>query len=100
MSNLQVANTILAQLGGRRFIAMTGAKQFLGDENSLRFCIGRGAVNKANKVQIELMPSDTYTVRFYHYRRPEAKLISEHDGVYWDDLQTLFTRETGMYTHL
>jgi hypothetical protein len=35
MSNLTVANTILEQLGGGRFIAMTGAKSFVGGEDSL-----------------------------------------------------------------
>lgn len=36
-TNLTVANTILHQLGGRRFIAFTGARDLLGDTNSLTF---------------------------------------------------------------
>ena len=35
-SNQQVAQTILSQLGGKRFIAMTGCSNFLSDTHSLR----------------------------------------------------------------
>jgi hypothetical protein len=33
----EVAETILEQLGGKRFIVMTGAKHFAADGNALRF---------------------------------------------------------------
>lgn len=36
---LQVANTILMQLGGRRFSMMTGAKQFVAIERRLLFAL-------------------------------------------------------------
>jgi len=35
MADLTVAKTILEQLGGELFVAMTGAKNFVGTEDSL-----------------------------------------------------------------
>ena len=94
---------ILAQLGGNKFVAMTGAKNFVKDgDTMLQFDIGRGATNKATKVRIELTYTDTYTVSFHRWNAAKMDLrwISTHTGVYADDLRTLFTRETGMVTSL
>lgn len=46
-----IAQTILTQLGGNRFLAMTGAKQLVDLGNGLQFAIGRGAKNKANNTE-------------------------------------------------
>lgn len=97
---MQVAKTILAQLGNNRFVAMTGAKNLVGGENSLSFSLPRGAKNGINKVKITLDPSDTYTVEFFKYRNFDLKLISESDNVYCDMLQEIFTNHTGLYTKL
>lgn len=101
MANLDVANTILQQLGGGRFRVMTGAKHFIGDATSLTFQIPRS--NGINAVEIKLDPSDTYRVRFFKvgnkrtaYRHTD---VSVHEGVYADQLQSLFTAATGLYTH-
>ena len=59
MSSMAIAKTILEQLGGGRFIAFTGAKDFLTIDNGLRFRIGRNA-SKANRVEIRLNGSDLY----------------------------------------
>ncbi|WP_235612499.1 hypothetical protein [Vibrio cyclitrophicus] len=60
---LQVANTILMQLGGRRFSMMTGAKQFVAIERGLLFALpARLAKQGINKMRIELEANDTYTV--------------------------------------
>ena len=65
MANLQVANTILAQLGGGHFLVMTGAKNLVGSDNSLSMRLN--SVNydgkRVNVVTSRSMPSDTYTVR-------------------------------------
>ncbi len=62
-----IAQTILTQLGGNRFLAMAGAKQLVDLGNGLQFAIGRGASNKANKVVITL-DGDLYAVRFVTIR--------------------------------
>lgn len=97
---MNAAQTILAQLGGNRFCAMTGASGLVGGDNMLQFKIGRGAVNKANTVRVELDDSDTYTIKFYSVRGVNVREISEHSMVYADSLQSVFTQETGMATSL
>lgn len=97
---MQAAQTILAQLGGNRFCAMTGATNMVGGENMLQFKIGRGAINKANTVSIELDDNDTYTVKFYSVRGMNVRQISEHSMVYADSMRSLFSDQTGMATNL
>lgn len=98
-----VAETILEQLGGRRFIVMTGCRDFVGSENALKFRIPR-AKDGINGCEIKLEPSDTYTVRFYRVgdRRTGFRVTekSVHHDVYCDSLVELFERKTGLYTHL
>lgn len=95
-----VAQTILSQLGGNKFLAMTGAKNLVGGGDSLQFSIGRGAVNKANKVRITLNVFDEYTVSFYNYRKLEMKEIETVEGVTVDALRAVFTDRTGMAVSL
>lgn len=38
---LNVPKRILAQLGGKRFLMMTGCKDLVGDENSLRMRLAK-----------------------------------------------------------
>lgn len=103
MQNLTVAHTILEQLGGSRFIAMTGAKHFLGTERELQFALPRSALalDGINVVVIRLDPSDTYTVRFLRMGRgSRVKTIKEVSGVYADMLVNLFESTTGLRTVL
>lgn len=96
----QIAMTILEQLGGNRFMAMTGAKNLaFGDNGSLQFKIGRNA-GKITNVVIELGASDLYTVKFYKIRAAKCDLVKELDGVYADQLCKVFTSVTGMATSL
>ena len=104
----QIANTILQQLGGHKFVVMTGVKQLIADdvhENpALRMNLSRNATS-ANRLTISLMPDDTYTMEFY---RQEIKKdwsvkrteIEKREGVYCDMLQDIYTEVTGQYTYL
>ena len=65
--NQEIAQTILSQLGGAKFVAMTGAKQLVAIDKGLRFKIGRNA-SKANLVKVILRGDDTYTMQFWQYR--------------------------------
>ena len=110
----QIAVTILNQLGGNRFVAFTGAKDFTTIKNGLRFKIGRNA-SKTNRIEITLNGSDLYDMTFIKYRpfsikvdhkKGEVKTIEEKvetlkefKDVYFDQLQELFTDVTGLYTH-
>jgi len=107
-TKMVVATTILQQLGGNKFIAMTGAKDLVGQTNSLMFKLPTGfAKDRINFVQIKLMPDDTYTMQFHiasmdniRKGKPFLEKIQEYTDVYWDQLQELFTEATGLYTHL
>lgn len=99
-AGLQVAETILAQLGGRVFVAMTGAFDITGGENTLMLKF-KGS-KRWNALKIELTPEDVYTMTFYHLKRREGVLAVEKeeslDDVYSDQLQDVFTDWTGLYT--
>jgi len=101
----QVAQTILNQLGGNKFIAMTGAKQLTAHEHGLSFRIGRNAT-ATNHVAIALDADDTYSIMFSKISisrktyEVKQKTIKAAGGVYCDQLQEIFTSVTGMYTSL
>ena len=98
---MEIANTILAQLGGGKFKVMTGAKHIFAIESGLSFKIpGTYTKHHINFVQILLEPSDTYRMKFYKVRGREVRLMAEHSMIYDDMLQRIFTAETGLDTHL
>lgn len=61
--NQEIANTILSQFGGHKFVVMTGAKNLTAIENGIRFNIGQNG-SKANTVKVVLNWDDTYTMSF------------------------------------
>jgi hypothetical protein len=95
---LQVANTILAQLGGNKFLAMTGAKNLVGSDDTLSFRIP--ASNGINHVSVTLDCNDTYRVTFGKFAKLELRIVHTQGDVYADQLQTLFTDQTGLLTRL
>jgi hypothetical protein len=104
---MAIANEIIRQLGGRKFTVMTGAKDYMAIENGLTFRIPDTlAKSHINRIRVILDPSDTYTVSFWNYRKqripgpPSMKKIAEHSMVYHDQLQSIFTAETGLDTRL
>jgi hypothetical protein len=103
--NLNIANTIVAQLGGNRFIAMTGCKNFGGDSDGVTFHMPqRMCKNKAKYCTIKLdVATDTYTVKFQ--KTVGGKFgslvdVSTHALVYGDRLATLFSEVTGLAVSL
>jgi len=99
--DLTISKTILAQLGGRRFIAMTGARDFIGGTDYLMFRLPRGlAKNGINKVKITLDWTDTYIVEAMRLGPVACEILEKVDFVYADALQSVFTSLTGLDTHL
>ncbi len=98
---MELASIILQQLGGGRFIVMTGAKNLVGGKDSLHFSIPK-ARKGINKVRITLDAFDTYTVEFFKFNRSklDLTLVEKVEGVYNDMLQEVFTNATGLYTKL
>lgn len=98
--SLTVANTILQQLGGNRFLAMTGAKNLLGSENGLSMKVGSND-RKVTHVRVNLTPADTYRVEFMNIRGVQPwKTLHVAEDVYAEDLQRIFTEYTGLDTRL
>ena len=100
MTDMTVANTILQQLGGRQFLAMTGAKKLVGSETSLRFRLPRLSGALANFVVVTLTPEDLYKVDFYKGSVKNPKLVKSVDGVFCGDLITTGEEHTGFLFHL
>ena len=108
---MKVANIILEQLGGNKFLAMTGANHLLADGNTLRMTLPKNA-SRANRLYITLNSNDTYTMRFFRFTpgrlnkktfswtEDKTQEVSLVEGVYCDMLQNIFTATTGMATHL
>ena len=101
MSN--VAQTILAQLGGNRFLAMTGAKDLVGGSDILRFRLPRGAAKDGiTHVSVRLDGNDEYMIEAgkYNAKRLEVVRVKRADGVQAAALRETFTAMTGLHTSL
>lgn len=94
-----VAETILDQLGGKRFLLMTGSSPLSKSENSVTVIIGKNKTS-ANRVKITLNGKDLYDVVFMQYRNLDNKVLKTFNDVYAEDLQDIFTDYTGLYTKL
>ena len=111
--NTEIANTILQQLGGGRFLVMTGTKDLIAIENGLKMTLARNG-SKANRLEITLNGADLYNMKFYHYtpwrfstrggqfrEYPEKiTMVKEYTNCYFDQLQELFTETTELFTRL
>ena len=93
------AGETLKQLGGNKFIAMTGAKNFAVGPKGMGFRIGRNS-KSINYVRIDLKSNDLYDMEFINIRGSKIKVVKKVTGVYNDQLQKMFTKYTGMYTSL
>ena len=72
-SGRNIAKTILQQLGGNKFIAMTGAKNLGSTNKSLQFKIGRNS-KSISHVIITLKSSDLYEMEFIRQFNKKNKL--------------------------
>ena len=99
-----IATTILQQLGGNRFIAMTGAKNLVAEENALIFRLPENLTkNRITTVGIYLEPSDTYRMKFIRQEGAPTfaiDVVAELDDIYCEDLQRIFAQITGLDTRL
>lgn len=97
----RVAQIIYEQLGANKFVAMTGAKDFVYGDNMLMFSIPRN-MSPYNKVRITYSPgADLYDMEFLKVTRAAGVAkADEYTNVYADQLQELFTMVTGMQTSL
>lgn len=102
--NRHVANTILEQLGGRRFTLMTGARNFVAGQSELSFRLPNNAANGINVVSIKLTARDDYDLTFSRLRRTKQgvtmTVVDTRTGIYCDQLRDVFERVTQLATRL
>jgi hypothetical protein len=101
---MNTAQIILQQLGGRRFQAMTGAKNFIAlSDGALSFRLPSTphyVKNGVNAVKISLNVSDLYDLEFSRIYGTKQAVKHIMSDVYADELQAAFTMATGLDTHL
>ncbi len=94
---MTVARIILDQLGGGMFLAMTGAHTLISREDGLSFKLPSNfATDGINYIRITLNVMDTYDIEFGKTRRLKYTQHSLHKGIYFDGLQDLISRTTGL----
>jgi len=93
---MTIANTILNQLGGNSFCAMTGAKNLGTSGRNLSMKCGGGKY-----VVVTLEADDTYTMETFKLtadcQRKNEKVAQD---VYAENLRHAFTELTGLATSL
>lgn len=102
MAELSVANTILQQLGGRRFLAMTGAKNLQASAYALTMKLPSNMTKgRATHFRITLTGDDLYHLQALRVRGygPEHS-VAEEGGIYCDMLRERFEAITGLRTSL
>lgn len=92
----EIAQTIANHIGHRAFFMM-GTKNRIADGNKLIFDV-RGS-KAVNKVVVELMPSDTYTVTFAkmtypRFKMPRATVVATVENVYAEQLNSTIAYHT------
>lgn len=98
---MNIAQTILQQLGGNKFVSMTGAKNLCSYPNALSFALPSNfARQRINHVKIILQADDLYTIQFKYIRGMDIKFETEYEDIFCDQLQEIFTSTTGLATHL
>lgn len=104
--NNEIINTMVKQLGGKRFFAFTGSKpQYKKINNTANplICLklARNS-SKANYLEIKYNSGlDVYEMEFIKSNSANPReIVKRFDMVYDDMLQQIFTSVTGLYTTL
>ena len=94
------AKTLLQQLGGRRFMMMVGAKNLGRDNKGLHMKIGRNSKSISHVVINYNRGKDLYDMKFLRVRKGKVKVVNKVLGVYADQLNNTFEKNTGLYTRM
>ena len=103
---MTIPETILQQLGGDHFLAVTGAHHLIKYENKILMTLTQNR-SKANSLEIILTDDGLYRMRFYRYiaprfgknYTPEKEVeIEQFEGLRGDQLREIYERVTGQRT--
>ena len=103
MNSSEIANVILSQLGGNRFIAMTGACNLGHGVNSkgesyLSFKF-KGS-KKFNYCAISLNGNDLYDMQFIKMVKFDRRMVKDCPDNYNNEINHVFETMTGLLTRL
>lgn len=94
---MNAATQTLNQLGGNKFIAMTGSTCY-SDNNTLVVKFKGSKV--ANIMYVTLNENDLYDVQICKYKAMDVKVVKEVNGAYAEMLKPIFENATGLRTSL
>lgn len=95
---VQLAQTIIAQLGGGRIFAMAFAiHTVVANGVALTIAPGLRRAAKAQWVRVLLTPADTYTVQLLNARGATTREVTD---IYCDELARTVEKMTGLYLSL
>lgn len=102
MNEQTIAKIILSQLGGGRFIVMTGAKQLVSLKDGLSMRLPSNMTkSRITHFEVRLTPTDLYDLKALRIMGvKEPVVVSEESGVFVEDLRRTFTSMTGLETSL
>jgi len=102
--NNQIINTMMQQLGGNKFMVMTGSKPQYKQINCVNPLIAFKLVrnySKANYLKVTYMiGTDLYKMEFIRMTKKKIETLQEFNNIFGDQLQSIFTEVTQLYTKL
>jgi len=93
---MEIAKTILNQLGGNKFAFATGSKNFVSDNKSLTFKLSMNR-SKGRYMKITLNGNDLYDIKVLNLK---GKVIVEKNDICVENLQYTFTEITGLIINI
>jgi hypothetical protein len=102
--NNEIINTMVSQLGGNRFMVMTGSKPQYKETKTnnplIAFKLVRNQ-SKANYLKVSYISAmDLYKMEFVKATTSKLETVKVYENIYGDQLHELFTETTGLYTSL
>lgn len=99
--NQMIAKVIAAQLGGGRFVVMTGANRMLAVERGLQFKLPSNfAKDGINCVEVKLNDRDLYDLSFKRIRGLNVTLVAEAENIDAEALRGVFAEATSLAVSL
>jgi hypothetical protein len=103
MAMSETARTTYEQFGGNRAMFMLGGRAHYSskDPNFLGVKWPNKQRSRGNYVEIRYVPGlDLYTMEFFNSTARAHKSVKKYEGVYGDQLRTIFEEQTGWYLSL
>lgn len=100
----EIVSIMMQQLGGTKFLAITGSKPEYKDISTsspiICFKLTKNS-STCNYFKLQYMNgSDLYKLDFIKIRKENVDVLHTYDNIYGDQLQDIFTEVTGLHTTL